>query len=130
MKKCSKCSSEKELEDFSRQKDARLGRKSQCKDCDADARLSKEYGITLADYDRMCKEQEGRCAICGTDDTSAPTRHPTAPKRFRVDHNHTTGEVRGLLCNSCNLGLGSFKDNVSHLAAAITYIRKTHGSCD
>jgi hypothetical protein len=71
------------------------------------ARSSKnfrhKFGITLSDYERMLSEQGGRCAIC-------PTPHDTAPWRsLQVDHCHATGKVRGLLCRTCNTGLGHYE---------------------
>lgn len=77
------------------------------------------YGITIEDYERMFTEQAGRCAICGTHDFGA--KHA---KHFPVDHCHTTGRVRGLLCHSCNLGLGQFKDDPARLVSAIEYLKK------
>jgi hypothetical protein len=70
------------------------------------------------------------CAICGGEGTAfiagpgslkRTARH--FPQLF-VDHDHITGGVRGLLCNSCNFGLGSFKDNVETLSSAIAYLAK------
>ncbi len=55
--------------------------------------LRRTYGLTEADYDALLRNQGGRCAIC---------RKPPAKRRLEVDHNHKTGEVRGLLCWYCN----------------------------
>ena len=65
----------------------------------------KAYGITPEDYDRMLEEQGGRCAMCRTDD---PGGHGGV-KHFHVDHDHETGVVRGLLCDTCNRGLGTYE---------------------
>ena len=73
------------------------------------------YGISLHDYDRLLEKQNGRCKICGT-------THPGGKGRFHVDHNHDTGKVRGLLCNSCNTGLGRFKDSPTLLLSAHHYL--------
>lgn len=77
--------------------------------------LRVNYGITPADYDRMLAEQGGKCAIC---------LEPSGEKHFSVDHCHTTGKVRSLLCRKCNTGLGSFRDSIPLLQAAIDYIQR------
>ena len=67
----------------------------------------KLYGISLEDYDQMYEAQEGVCGICGNINSSG--------KRLCVDHNHDTGEVRGLLCTKCNYNLGwleMLQDNI------------------
>ncbi len=77
----------------------------------------KRYGITLEDYDKIYDSQNGCCAICN--------RHQQALKRLlAVDHCHTTGEIRGLLCHSCNLLLGFANDNAEVLTKAISYLNK------
>lgn len=84
------------------------------------AALKKAYGITEVDWDRMFAEQGGKCAICGgTDDGTK------AARRLHVDHCHQTGEVRGLLCGSCNNGIGRFDHDVDLLQKAIDYLRVT-----
>lgn len=77
--------------------------------------LQRNYGISLADYDEMLEAQDGGCAICG--------KSPEANgRRLGVDHNHATGEVRGLLCSACNTGLGLFQDSPACLRRAISYL--------
>ncbi len=83
------------------------------------ANLKRNYGITVDDYDEILGQQDGLCAICGTDD-------PRGKGRFYVDHDHDTGKVRGLLCAMCNTGIGMLKDSPSILASAINYLNK-HG---
>lgn len=80
-------------------------------------RLRRKYGLTLADYEEMLAGQGGVCAICGTDDPGG--RHG----RFNIDHDHASGEVRGLLCTSCNHGLGKFQDSPDLLEEAAAYLR-------
>ena len=63
--------------------------------------LRSKYGIKLEDYERMFEEQGGVCAICG----SPPTAHKKNRGHLHVDHDHASGEVRGLLCHRCNLGM-------------------------
>lgn len=83
---------------------------------DRNTYLMETYGITHTQYLTMYREQNAKCAICNT--------KPDAWPGLVVDHCHTTGKVRGLLCNKCNLGLGWFKDNPSSLNRAITYLQK------
>lgn len=74
-------------------------------------RWLKQYGLTEEDYQGMLSKQNFSCAIC-----------ENADEPLRVDHCHTTGKVRGLLCHRCNTGLGLFKDNVRNLETAIRYL--------
>lgn len=83
--------------------------------------LRKEFGLTLAQFDAMLAAQDGRCAICGTTETRANWRS-TKPEALAVDHDHATNAVRGLLCNSCNRGLGLFADSADRLHAAAAYL--------
>ena len=78
--------------------------------------LKRTYGITSEDYDKMYSEQEGCCAICGTHQSELKSR-------FCVDHDHDTGQVRSLLCNGCNNGIGKLKDNYDLLYRAADYLR-------
>jgi hypothetical protein len=77
-------------------------------------RLVRVRGITLDDYDRMYAAQDGRCAIC--------REINKFKRRFHVDHCHATGRVRSLLCNTCNTGLGSFRDRTDLMLAAVQYL--------
>ena len=78
--------------------------------------LMKQFGITPDDYDRMLKDQNSCCAICGSDKSG------NRSKNFMVDHNHETGKVRGLLCYRCNQAIGAFKDNSILLRKAADYL--------
>lgn len=77
--------------------------------------LKIRYGITLEDFENLFKIQGSKCAIC-----------EIAEERDRfgwnVDHNHSTNTVRGVLCKTCNVGLGSFKDDIRRLLKAIIYL--------
>lgn len=79
--------------------------------------LRESYGISLADYDAMKESQQNCCAICGIESSKLP-------KILCVDHDHKTGKVRGLLCDSCNRGLGYFKDNPNITQGATQYLTK------
>ncbi len=71
--------------------------------------------VTTVEYKRMLAAQNGCCAICG---------ERYCRKRFAIDHDHTTGRIRGLLCPACNLGLGHFGDDPELLVSAATYLRE------
>lgn len=73
--------------------------------------LRRQYGITQDEYSKRYNDQSGRCAIC-------QTPHPL----LVIDHCHSTGAVRELLCPACNLGLGFFKDNRAYLRNAMDYL--------
>ncbi len=77
-----------------------------------------KYGITVEDYDRMFDAQGGVCAICSRPASGGPT----SASRLHIDHCHTTGKVRALLCSTCNLGVGYFADDPDRLIAAAAYL--------
>ncbi len=91
-----------------------------CKECCRDYQLQKKFGLSRAEYERMLRQQGGACAICGSFDPGT-----NAKGQFCVDHDHATGEVRGLLCNRCNTGLGAFKDDPQSLLNAAAYLEGT-----
>lgn len=78
-------------------------------------RLKNEFGITDEEYEQLLSVQGGVCGICG----GPPDGRW---KRLHVDHCHTTGRVRGLLCTPCNQGLGLLRDSVERIHAAIAYL--------
>jgi len=125
-KQCSKCG---EITDnFGRSSSSSDGLRSQCKPCDSSYsafrqyggeskrayNLMRKYGITLEEYDNMLEDQGGCCAICKSTDPLG--------SRFVVDHNHDTGDVRGLLCKNCNTGIGLLKDSPEVLVSAVDYL--------
>lgn len=77
-----------------------------------DASLLNKYGITLDTYNQLVKDQNDSCAICYE-----------IPEKLFVDHDHSTGRIRGLLCMKCNSALGLFKDKQSNLVNAISYLQ-------
>lgn len=76
--------------------------------------LKRKYGITPEQYDALLAEQSGVCGICG--------RPPRDDIALHVDHDHTTGRIRGLLCFRCNNALGDFEDDHDRLGAALHYL--------
>lgn len=136
MKTCKKCSSSKTLDNFSGSPSTKDRLRNWCRDCfakyDKERYLVKprEYfkGKSLVRYWPSCSpeealqkrnelllEQTGLCAICKRDETICGT--------LNVDHDHSTGKVRGLLCTTCNRGLGEFRDRITDLESAISYLR-------
>jgi hypothetical protein len=84
-----------------------------------DFKFRQRYGITLETYKQMALSQENRCAIC-----------KEVSDKLVVDHDHETGKVRALLCDSCNTGIGHFKENAVTLKSAAEYVEfhKVHTS--
>jgi hypothetical protein len=81
--------------------------------------LKVSYGITPADYDRMLAEQEGRCFICREE----PTMNNRSERSLHVDHDHATGQVRGLLCTRCNHLVGNCLESEAILDSPKSYLR-------
>ena len=79
----------------------------------------RKFGLTAEDYERMLAAQDHRCATCGRADTGRRDR-----ERFAIDHCHTTGRIRGLLCNKCNTGIGLFCDDPDLLLKAAAYLQR------
>lgn len=115
-------------------------RKSKCKVCQADAarewyvnnqerakenrrryQFKSKYGITIEEYEKLLKKQNGVCALCKKDESAAHGR--TGTKFWlSVDHCHVFGHVRGLLCQKCNRAIGLFNDDPRLLRKAIAYL--------
>lgn len=82
--------------------------------------LWESYKMTVADYQKLYDEQNGICAICGGVQVGRGAKKNT----LSVDHDHTTGAIRGLLCSNCNTGIGNLKDSVDILKKAIQYLEE------
>lgn len=78
-------------------------------------KIKRKFGITEEQYLLLRKIQEDECAICGRSEDY---------QRLGVDHNHKSGQIRGLLCARCNTGIGSLQDSVILLENAIIYLKK------
>ena len=76
--------------------------------------LKKMFGITLKEYNEMLEKQNHTCAICDGEEKFNGS--------LAVDHCHSTGKIRGLLCTNCNRGIGHLKDSISNLQSAIEYL--------
>lgn len=95
--------------------------KERAKQYSREGRLLSEYDITQEDYNRMLESQGGVCKIC-----EKPEDKVIGSKviELAVDHCHSSGKVRGLLCQRCNTGIAKFDDSTDNLRAAITYLEK------
>ena len=142
-KVCSRCGKEKPVSEFYRRSASKDGLNPACKECvkaataerhrkrraaeviekarEADARkernLQRLYNISLEDYEEMFFAQGKKCAICGR-------LANDFQRDLAVDHDHVTGEVRGLLCPDCNRGLGGFNDDIELVRKAVEYLEK------
>lgn len=81
-----------------------------------DTQLRNKFGIGLHQYQQMLEEQGGKCLICEKQDW----------RNLAVDHDHKDGRVRGLLCSTCNTGLGQFQDSAPLLTKAIEYLSREY----
>jgi hypothetical protein len=79
--------------------------------------LKKNYGLAIIDYNRMVKECQGRCPIC-----HRRFHYQNKYNKPHVDHNHDTGEVRGILCGYCNVALGFLRENPDAILRLRDYI--------
>lgn len=140
LKICKICKEEKPAEDFPAGKGYKNGLRPYCKPCrkeyelknyhknkhkrpydylyDKDKKLKKAFGISYGEYQKMLEVQSNACAICKTTNTGKR-------RAFAVDHCHTTGKIRGLLCSNCNTGIGNLRDSVELLKQAIHYLENS-----
>lgn len=112
---CTNCGVSGGPEIFYSSRSASTGRDSWCKDCRRpySRRMSwRAYGIDLDSADEVLKASDGTCDICGY------------AGRLHLDHDHSTGMARGMLCQRCNFGLGFFRDSVEFLKNAQEYISR------
>lgn len=139
-KNCTKCLVEKPLSDFHANSAHPTGRRSQCKKCGHAYEVKSKdrrnlylrgwrkkhfaknqstwrkytYGITSADYEIIYASQSGRCAIC--------MHIPLPGKPLQIDHNHSTGMVRGLLCKKCNTYIGMIGESMDTISRMREYL--------
>lgn len=92
---------------------------------EADRHLWKKYGLTRAEWRQMLADQEDKCAICRVDLDPEPQTRQNGGVKVCVDHDHLTGKVRGILCDFCNKGIGSFHDDIGLMEAAISYLKES-----
>jgi hypothetical protein len=133
-KKCAKCKRIKLNDAFYKSNTNKSGLRSYCIDCgknnakhwrtslplekrkkmEREDHLRNKYNITPLNYDTMLKIQKYKCAIC--------FKKYSNKNKLEIDHCHKTGNIRGLLCKSCNIGLGIFKDSLEGAQKIIIYL--------
>lgn len=123
---CNQCQQEKVLEDFPYQKGGKFGRLAYCKECHRqnsnsrytyatyrERHLQRYYKIGVDEFEQLKKLQHSKCAICEGETLD-----------LHVDHDHTTGKIRGLLCHGCNTGIGLLGDTKESLKKALAYLER------
>ena len=126
MKICGRCKETKPEENFFKNKSLKDGLSNYCKPCHqkymkdnpkyiAKWRLKNSYGMTLEEKEALLKSQNNKCKIC---------KDELQGKKLHIDHCHTTGKIRAILCHHCNTGLGLFKESPELLTKAIEYLEK------
>ena len=88
--------------------------------------LWTKYGMTANDLEKMYEDQDGKCAICSKG-LVIFSNQTNRPDNANIDHCHSTGKVRGLLCNRCNTGIGSLGDTAEGVMRAVLYLERTNG---
>ncbi|MFE5290330.1 endonuclease VII domain-containing protein [Nocardia sp. NPDC056611] len=129
---CSRCSRHLPFDQFQKRAERKSGVRSICRDCSASEWATRspeyktrlqlaKYGISWEQYQQMIADCDNRCAICGNHETELIYGEL---KALAIDHCHTTGQVRGLLCQACNQALGHMEDDPDRLIAAAEYLEK------
>ena len=125
-KVCTRCLEEKDVSEFHPDLCSSDGYGSDCKPCkkmrNRERQYSREYGLTIDEYNNMLKQQGGVCAICGEPEI-AIQRGQVIP--LSVDHNHATGAIRGLLCQRCNTMISVERPRL--LRSGADYLEKWNG---
>jgi len=125
MKLCNKCKVNLPDTSFSKRKysSGNIGLQNKCKECERKSRSQyykphesarRKFKLTEEEYTTLINRSQGLCEVCNT---------PMGDKRC-IDHNHSTGEIRGVLCNKCNTALGLVGDNTTTLTKLIQYLER------
>jgi hypothetical protein len=143
---CSTCKIEKSLYEFHKSKRHSEGRKKECADCTnlylrnhynfktklkKDFKLKRiksyykrQYNIEYEDYLSLCKDNDYKCSICSKIKPVSGSQEGIKDVLV-LDHCHSSGKIRGVLCQECNQGLGLFRDNINNLVMAHLYLLQT-----
>ena len=138
---CVDCKIEKDVNEFRRKENSKRGVSSRCSECwkikdkrryEADSERIKNrakisaikcgYGLTREEFYSMYAAQDGKCGICRIS-LSRDILTIGHPHSACIDHNHETGEIRGILCRHCNGALGLFKDRLDVIERAVEYLK-------
>lgn len=117
MKQCKKCSLVLDFSKFSKKQANKDGYANDCKDCRRNDKLKYKYGIDSSEYNLKLKQQNYKCVVCGVEENKDGTR-------LCVDHCHSTGKVRDLLCSRCNAVLGLVDEDTDRLIKLKAYLQK------
>ena len=144
---CSRCKQQRTPVDFWPHTGNTRGHQYWCKTCLIQARRERarqpesphlrrkyklrQYGLSIEQYDALYTAQGGLCAVCGVyKDPWQPTGGANRAKFLVVDHDHSTGRIRGLLCTQCNVAIGQTHDNPSILRAAAAYLERSRSNLE
>lgn len=134
VKHCTQCNSYRPIGEFAKRGDTSVGRTAHCRTCMAAkwtaadhsqrtrAKRSR-FGLSYDEYLAMCIEQGNRCRVCGNPETDVHQSGRT--RELAIDHDHSTGEVRGLLCGKCNKAIGLMLDDPERLRSAAEYLESS-----
>lgn len=131
-KRCSKCKRAlpATAEFFYKNRKLKHGLDYWCKTCkkkyDKIYHKLKNFNISIKDFEKLLEEQNQRCAICGRNfnELFRKYNNKTTVRTPRIDHDHKTGKIRGILCNRCNMLLGRCVDNPYILIKAVNYLEE------
>ena len=120
MRECRECRVEKPLDRY--EKTGHGYHRKICMSCRSarkrTRRIPRQFGMSYQELLIIKEDQDYKCAICGVHEENTT-------KRLAIDHDHTTGLVRGYLCNSCNRGIGLLKDDPNVMRSAIEYLERS-----
>lgn len=122
-KRCNRCETVKNIDEFCKNKRSKDGLNGHCKSCSKGLAIKRKYDITEAEYFALREIFGDRCGICSRPEQ---TVHGATgkPRPLAVDHCHTTGKIRGLLCSKCNMALGLLGDTAEAAKRAVEYLEK------
>jgi hypothetical protein len=123
---CPGCKLWLEISAFSQDKNSKYNKQTRCRACQKreraefltpekrrDQHLRLKYGITSAQYEHMLNQQHGVCAVCKMPETHRSSKGTITP--LAIDHDHETGDIRALLCFSCNVAFGQLKEDTDRI---------------